>query len=141
MSSSSTLESIIRWTARSWALASLLFLSAFIFGGAERSGNWPTITQWIGLAFFPTGVIAGLLIAFWKELLGGGIAALSLTGFYAWHFAVSGRPGAGPWFVAIAAPGFLFLIAGLLARSRPVRSTKDSAGWPEPSGATAEQFR
>jgi hypothetical protein len=120
MSSSSKLESVIRWTARIWTAASLLFLSAFIFGGAEGSENWPTMTQWVALAFFPTGIVAGLLIALRKEVLGGGIAVFSLLGFYAWHFAVSGHLAAGPWFALIAAPGLLFLIAGLLANSRPV---------------------
>lgn len=117
--SSNKPESVIRWTARIWAVASLLFLSAFIFGDAERSGNWPTITQWIGLAFFPTGIILGLLIAFRKELPGGGITLLSLTGFYVWHFVVAGDLAAGPWFALLAAPGFLFVLAGLLSRIHP----------------------
>jgi len=121
MVSSPRLESTIRWTARIWTAASLLFLSAFIFGGAER-GNWPTATQWIGLAFFPTGIVAGLLIALWKELWGGGVAALSLIGFYVWHFVVSGNLADGPWFVVIAAPAFLFLTAGLCRCRHPVEA-------------------
>jgi hypothetical protein len=119
MISSNKLEGAIRWTARVWTAASLLFLSAFIFGGAEQLGNWPTMTQWVALAFFPTGIVAGLLIALWKEALGGGITIGSLLGFYAWRIAVTGHLAAGPWFALIAAPGLLFLIAGLLTNSRP----------------------
>jgi hypothetical protein len=122
MISPSQLESLVRWTARGWAAASLLFLSAFIFGDAERSGNWPTIAQWIGLAFFPIGIIVGMLVAFWKELPGGGITVGSLIGFYAWHFVASGKLAAGPWFALVAAPGFLFLLAGLLRNSRAAGS-------------------
>lgn len=124
--SSNKPQRVVRWTARIWAVASLLFLSAFIFGDAEKSGNWPTISQWIGLAFFPTGIIVGLMIAFWKELPGGGITVVSLLGFYVWHFVVSGNLAAGPWFALIAGPGFLFVLAGLLTRGRP--ATTDSHG-------------
>jgi len=124
MISSTESASVIRWTARIWTAASLLFLSAFIFGGAERSGNWPTITQWIGLAFFPTGVVIGMLTALRKEVLGGVIAVVSLIGIYAWCFAVSGRLAGGPWFALIAAPGLLFLIAGLLTNDRPVEAVR-----------------
>ena len=67
----------------------------------------------MGLAFFPTGIIVGLLVAFRKELLGGAVTILSLMGFYVWHLAVSGRLAAGPWFALIAAPGLLFLLVGL----------------------------
>lgn len=109
-------ELVFRWMARIWAAASLLLLSAFVFGDAERSGNWPTVTEWVGLAFFPIGISVGMLIAFWRELWGGAITVLSLAGFYAWFFAASGRLNCGPWFVLFAAPGFLFLLAGLLHR-------------------------
>src|SRR5262245_12997766 len=123
MISSTQSASVIRWTARIWTAASLLFLSAFIFGDVEP-WNWPTITQWIGLAFFPTGVVIGLLTAFRKEVLGGVIAVVSLIGIYAWCFAVSGHLTGGPWFALIAAPGLLFLIAGLLTNDRPVEAVR-----------------
>lgn len=116
--SSNKPERALRWTARIWAVASLLFLSAFIFGGGEHSGNWPTLTQWIGVAFFPIGIIIGLVIAFWNDLTGGGLTLLSLIGFYAWHFVTSGNLAVGPWFALISAPGLLFLLAGLIARRR-----------------------
>jgi hypothetical protein len=123
MISSAQSASVIRWTARIWTAASLLFLSAFIFGGAERTGNWPTITQWVGLAFFPTGTVLGLLMALRKEVLGGGIAVASLIGIYTWRFVVAGHL-AGPWFALIAAPGLLFLISGLLTNSSPVEPAR-----------------
>jgi hypothetical protein len=109
---------LIRWTARIWAAASLLFLSAFIFGNTEPPEKWPTVVEWIGLAFFPIGIILGLVIAFRKELLGGAIAVLSLLGFYIWHFIVAGRIAEGPWFVIVAAPGLLFLIAGIFSHTK-----------------------
>ena len=120
--------SILRWTARIWAVMSLLFLAAFIFGDAEKAGKWPTIAEWIGLAFFPAGIIVGLLIAFKRELLGGETVVLSLVGFYIWHYAVSGRLAAGPWFALVAAPGLLFLITGLLSRTKPSADDVDTTG-------------
>lgn len=115
---STHLELATRWGARISAAGSLLLLSAFIFGGNEQSTAGPTATQWIGLAFFPIGIIVGLLVAYWKEIPGGGITVLSLAGFYVWHFVVSGKLSCGPWFALFAAPGFLFLVAGLVARHR-----------------------
>jgi hypothetical protein len=123
--------SISRWTARIGAVMSLLFLAAFIFGNAKEAAKWPTFVEWIGLALFPAGIIVGLLIAFRRELVGGGIVTLSLLGFYIWHFAVSGTLAAGPWFAFIAAPGLLFLITGLLSRAKP-----SSAGEAAPAGMT-----
>lgn len=110
--------SISRWAARIWAVASLLFLAAFIFGDAENMGKSATNIEWVGLAFFPAGIILGLLIAFKRELLGGGIVTLSLVGFYIWHYAVSGSFAAGPWFALVAAPGLLFLITAVLSCAR-----------------------
>jgi hypothetical protein len=110
-----TTTSAIRWTARFGSVASLLVLAAFIFGDTER-GVSPTALEWLGIAFFPGGVIVGMLLAWRKELLGGAITAASLLGFYAWHFSVSGKLSAGPWFILLAAPGILFLVASLTER-------------------------
>jgi hypothetical protein len=116
------LSTTIRWTARLWSIATLLILAAFIFGDAE-SGT-PTAVEWLGLAFFPGGVVVGLLIAWSRESLGGWITVLSLIGFYAWHFFISGRLSAGPYFVLLSAPGFLFLVAAWLQRQeRPTGGT------------------
>ncbi len=113
--SATMLRTVVRWTARIWTVASLSLLSAFIFGDGER-GIWPTPMEWLGIAMFPGGVVAGMLIAWWKETLGGAITIASLAGFYAWHFLRAGQFSAGPWFIILAAPGFLFLMASLLER-------------------------
>ena len=113
------LEKAFRLTARVWGFGSLLFLFAFIVGHLNAPRAAPTMSEWPGLAFFPAGIVVGLLIAIRKDLLGGAIAVLSLFGFYVWHMLVAGRMPEGPWFLGIAAPGFLHLIAGLLARRRP----------------------
>ena len=58
------------------------------------------------------------------ELADAHAAVVSLIGICAWHFAVSSHLAAGPWFALIAAPGPLFLIAGLLTNDRPVEAVR-----------------
>ena len=105
----------VRWTARIWSIATLLILSAFLSGTTEGFGN-PTANEWLGLAFFPGGVIVGLLLAWWHEQLGGWVTVLSLVGFYLWHLFTAGRLSAGPYFVLLSAPGLLFLLADWLQK-------------------------
>lgn len=124
----SKLEKGFRLTARVWSFGSLLFLFAFIVGHLNTPRAAPTMSEWLGLAFFPAGIVVGLLIAIRKDLLGGAIAVLSLFGFYAWHMLVAGRIPQGPWFLGIAAPGLLHLIAGLLARRRPFAGSGGTHG-------------
>jgi len=118
--SSKVLELTARWTARLGSIASLLLLSAFIFGPNEAD-KWPTAQEWAGLAFFPGGVVVGMLLGWWKERLGGAVTVASRAGFYAWLFLTSGRIWAGPWFFVFAAPGFLFLLADWLSTRSPAR--------------------
>lgn len=118
--SSKAIELGVRWAARVGSIASLLLLSSFIFGPNEAD-KWPTAQEWAGLAFFPGGVAAGMLLGWWKERLGGAVTVASLAGFYAWLFLTSGRIWAGPWFFVFAAPGFLFLLADWLSTRSPAQ--------------------
>ena len=108
--------SVLRLIARVSSIASVLFLSAFIIGNIQSGENAPTAMEWIGLSLFPGGVMLGLLVAWWRELLGGGLTLLSLAGFYAWHAIVSGGLPSGPYFILLAAPAVFFLAASWLHR-------------------------
>ncbi len=102
---------MIRTIARILSLLSIGFVLLFVVGETlSEQGSLPTSVEWVALAFFPTGVVVGLVIAWWREGLGGGIALLSLLAFYAWEFAYSGDLAGGPFFFLVAAPGLLFLI-------------------------------
>jgi hypothetical protein len=106
---------ILRWTARLLSAASLLLLSAFLFGedGIHPSRIKPQ--EWIGLAFFPFGVGFGLLLGWWKEKLGGLVVITSLVAFYLiYGWLVRGSLALGWYFILFASPGFLFLLSGLL---------------------------
>ena len=73
--------------------------------------------EWVGLFFFPIGVIAGMLLGWWREVLGGGVTVLSLLGFYLiYGWLLNGQIWLGASFIIFALPGILFLISGLAFR-------------------------
>lgn len=110
-------ESVLRWTARAWGLASGLLLFAFAFGGREHVRF--TAGEAVGFLFFPVGVVAGFAIAWRRELAGGLVTVGSLALFYLWVFVRAGRLGIGPYFLLFAVPGFLHIISALMAALRP----------------------
>lgn len=99
----------LRWIARLWAVLSLLFLLAFVVG--EGLGL-RSPRDLVAFLFFPVGVGAGLVIAWWRERLGGLIAVGSLAAFYLTLYLFDGRWPRGPYFLLVAAPGLLFLLLG-----------------------------
>ena len=73
--------------------------------------------EWIGLLFFPVGVIAGMIIAWWKEGVGATVTLGSLLGFYLVYGFLFRYHIGGYWFFVFASPGFLFLVHWLLYRT------------------------
>jgi hypothetical protein len=118
-----TMGSVVRWIARIWSGLSLLFILAFAIGEAG-SGPGPSLQMWVGLALFPIGVCLGLALAWYREKLGGLISLTCLLAFYVWNLLRSGHIPRGPWFSLIAAPGLLFLIAGMMRHDRPARQAR-----------------
>ena len=73
--------------------------------------------QWVGFIFFPVGVITGMLLGWWREVLGGVVTVVSLLGFYLiYGWLLNGQIWLGAWFIVFALPGILFLISGLAFR-------------------------
>jgi hypothetical protein len=107
---------ILRWAARVWGIASTLLILAFAFGGLEHLRLTPG--EAVGFLCFPVGVVAGFVVAWWREGLGGVIAIGSLALFYLWMFARDGRVPGGPYFLLFAAPGFLHVASALIRRQR-----------------------
>ena len=65
---------------------------------------------------FPVGISVGMVLAWWKERLGGGITVGCLLAFYVIHrLAASTFPKGWAWLL-FAAPGFLFLLSSRLSR-------------------------
>ena len=109
-------ELSFRWLGRLMSLLSIgiiaLFFLAEPFDPARVRPR-----EWVGLAFFPAGVVIGLIIAWWKEGLGAGISLMSLTGFYLIYGWLMGSNVNGLAFIVFTSPAVLFLIARLLSRS------------------------
>ncbi len=116
MAANETSRSVVRWTARLTGAGSLwillLFVGAHLFEDSQGPG--PTAAEWLGLMFFPTGVIIGLFVAFFRAKAGALTAIGSLAAFYAWHLAHAGSLPGGPYFALFTSPAILFLISGLL---------------------------
>jgi len=111
----------IRRIARIWSIASVGFiLLMFIGSGLAEGFNLAQFTSrdLVGLFFFPFGVGLGMIVAWRREGLGGGITVGSLLAFYAALWAMDGRFPRGPWFALVAAPGVLFLACWWLSRHR-----------------------
>lgn len=115
-----TASRALMWVARIWSLAAVGFVLLFLMGdGLNGQGGRPTGAEWIGLAFWPGGVCLGLIIAWFRLGLGGTIATGSLVGFYIWYLLDRGMFPGGPYFILVAAPGVLFLVASLLSNRSP----------------------
>ncbi len=99
---------------------STCLIAMFVFGSIQSGDPAPNITEWTGLAFFPIGVIAGLLAGWRWPLAGSIVSMLSLVGFYCWSYIVSGRVDLGPYFVLFTLPATFYLIGALV---RPADAT------------------
>ena len=107
------LTSAIRWTARVWSIITITLVLAFIIGeGVDISKS----IEWIAFLFFPVGICAGMIIAWWKEGPGAFIVIGSLLTFYVIHFITAGTLPKGWAWEAFAFPGFLFGICWFRSR-------------------------
>jgi hypothetical protein len=111
----------LRWTARALAVG-VVGLVVLIFVG---EGGFNPFRMTAGeaalMAFFGVAV-AGLVVAWWSEPVGGALAAGGMLLFYAAHWHLSGTFPRGWFFGLIALLGVLFLACTALdrRRARPV---------------------
>lgn len=111
-----TLARSIRWTARVTSALCIGMLGLFAFGGRETSPLSAAPQEMLLLVFFPLGVVAGMVLAWWKEIPGAIVSLASLAAFYAVCAVVSHKLPGGPYFAIFTAPAMLFLASGLLSR-------------------------
>lgn len=114
-----------RWAARLWSLATLAFVGLFFVASLLSEGFHPRGAEFLLFLCYPVGLLVGLVIAWWNELVGGVAAVTSLVGFYAIHALVAGGLPGGPYFLLLAFPGVLFIVAALLGKERLGDSTAD----------------
>jgi len=105
---------MIELLARVGSIASITLLILLFMGEALRPSEISP-NEWVGLAFFPTGVVIGMVIAWWKEGVGSVVTVASLVGFYL-VYGYLFRNHVGGWaFITFASPGFLFLLHWVLS--------------------------
>ena len=105
----------LEWIARAASVASITLI-VMIFLGEAFHPSEISFQEWVGLVFFPIGVVAGMIIAWRKEAVGGFVTVASLIGFYLVYGYLLRNHIGGWFFLAFAAPGFLFLSHWLLCR-------------------------
>ncbi len=110
---------ILRWITRIWSYLVvafiLLFVGAQILGSGINADSFSLI-EGIASTFFPIGLTLGLIVAWWKEGLGGTIATVSIIAFHLIMFFGNGNPEFVIFFELLAVPGPLFIICCLLSR-------------------------
>lgn len=108
--------STVRRVSRIWSIVSIALIVLFYtLEGFDPAGK--TLNDWIGLAFFPFGVVLGLVIGWRNEILGGAITTASLAGFYLIHgLILNGTFPKGLAFLLFSFPGICFLMIGLDSR-------------------------
>jgi len=116
MTNQLVLLSVLRWSARVLSILSVGVVLLFAFGEGLNLSYF-TARELVLFAFFPIGVCLGMALAWRWEGLGGGITVASLAAFYLVQRLTSSSFPRGFAFAVLAAPGFLFLLCWLWARS------------------------
>lgn len=116
------MNTVIRWLARALSILSVAILFVFAFGEGLTLSHF-TPRELLLFVFFPLGFCVGMVVAWWREGLGGGITVASLVAFYLLDRFLSGSFPRGFAFAVLTVPGFLFLLCGLWTRSTSSRLT------------------
>jgi hypothetical protein len=106
----------LRWIARAASLLSIGVIGMFLIGDSFNPARVQP-REWVGLAFFPVGVVTGMIVAWWKEGWGAAITLASLAAFYGIYGWLMGSNVNSAAFIVFAMPAFLFLIPWLLSKS------------------------
>jgi hypothetical protein len=106
----------LRWSGRVLSLM-VLFLLALFYLSEGIGTSEIAYREYIGLLFFPIGIMIGFVVGWRNELAGGLISVFSILCFYlVYGLLLSGSIRQGWAFLVFAVPGILFLAYGLLNR-------------------------
>lgn len=108
---------VLRWSARGLSILAVGVVLLFAFGEGLNLSHF-TARELVLFLFFPIGVCLGMALAWRWEGLGGSVTVASLVAFYLAERLTSSSFPRGFAFVALAVPGFLFLLCWLWARMR-----------------------
>ena len=105
---------VLRIAARVTSVLVFLILLLFYIGEGLSLAN-TNLNEFVGLLFFPVGLIFGFAIGWHDELWGGITSILSTAAFYLiYGFLLSGSIHQGWAFLVFTIPGVLFLVYGLI---------------------------
>lgn len=111
-------SSVVRWIGRLLSVLSIGTLSLFIFGeGAPWSSGF-RLESFVAFLIFPTGVMIGMALAWWKEGLGATVTLACGLGIYLYFYATRGELMRAPAFLYFASPGFFFALSAWMRRRR-----------------------
>ena len=99
-----------------FSVITIAILLMFIFGESESLNGYLEMEfkEMISFFFFPIGIIAGMVVSWWKQITGAIISLASLAIFYLLHLIFWKELPGGAWFLIFVSPAFLFLIAGFI---------------------------
>ncbi len=101
------------WVARIASIISIGIILLFFIGEGFIPAQL-TLNEWLGFIFFPLGIVVGMVVAWWREGVGGFITLGSLILFYLVHFLTAGTFPKGFAWIAFTSPGILFLASWLI---------------------------
>ncbi|MDP8267270.1 MAG: hypothetical protein P9L97_00955 [Candidatus Tenebribacter davisii] len=108
---------ILRWIARIWSYIVVTFIILFVGAQIFSSGiGAMKPVEGAAFIFFPFGLTLGLIIAWWKEGLGGLIATISIITFHLIMFIGNGNPEFVIFIEILAVPGPLFIVCRFLSK-------------------------
>ena len=107
----------LRWVARILSILNVGIVMMFLFGEGLLLSSF-TGRDFLLFLFFPLGMCIGIVLAWWWEGIGGGIAVGSLVAFYLVHYLTSQCFPRGAAFMLLALPGILFFVCWLWKRLR-----------------------
>jgi len=111
---------VLKWLARILSLLSTALILLYLLD--ENFDPWSIIktepyfhlsfpAHAILFLFFPVGIIAGFITAWWSEGIGGSISVLSLIGYYITNYIfTSGVFPEGPAYWILTSPAAAFIL-------------------------------
>ncbi len=81
MKSSDKIINIIRWATRILGILTVLLFLIFFIGEGFSDISAITIGEWVMMFFVPVVLLAGIIVAWRREMLGGIIVILSILLF------------------------------------------------------------
>ena len=103
----------IKYIARILSIITISIITLFVIGNGFRT-LFTNLFDLLLFISFPTGVVLGMIVAWFDELEGSLFSILSLAVFYILFYISRGYLPEGPWFLIFTLPSFIFLIFALL---------------------------